>query len=179
MPISEALENFVDTWLAFNADPQPSIAFDSEWPSQCYSASDPQQGEMLHWKPTKQLSASDIFIRLGHALETTIHPDIVQFYSLFWSDHLKARAPAGDLVLLQVWNEEDLERLRANLIGHAMLKTKQKQPLTLFFACTEPDDGMLSLRNDDGTIWLEYPGKKPVKQIADSLSEFISQLSPR
>lgn len=179
MQISDALENFVKKWLLYNSNPLPSVVFDPEWPSLCLDAKNPQPGDILNWQPVKQTSFSDMFNRLGNALETEIHPALVQYYSHFWSDHLNAQAPQGELILLQVWNEEDVERLRCNLIGHAMLKAKQKQPLTFFFACTEPDDGMLSLRNDDGSIWLEYPGKKPVKPIADNLYDFIKKLTPR
>ncbi|WP_028470818.1 SecY-interacting protein [Neptunomonas japonica] len=179
MQISDALDSFVNAWQAFHDNTPPTIAFDSEWPSLCYNASSPQEGELISWQPRKQTTACDVFTRLGEALETTIHPDIIAYYTYLWSDHLDATAPDGDLTLLQVWNEEDIERLRANLIGHAMVKVKKKLPLTLFFACTEPDDGMLSLLNDDGSIWLEYPGKKPVKKIAESLSEFLNQLTPR
>lgn len=179
MQISETLDSFVQAWLILHDNDLPSIAFGSEWPSKCYNAPNAQEGELVTWQPRKQTAACDVFRRLEEALETTLHPDIVTYYTYLWSDHLKAKAPDGDLVLLQVWNEEDIERLRANLIGHAMLKAKKKLPLTLFFACTEPDDGILSLLNDDGSIWLEYPGKKPVKKIAESLGDFLSQLAPR
>ncbi|SIS59395.1 SecY-interacting protein [Neptunomonas antarctica] len=174
-----ALESFIATWLVHNKDALPGIEFDPQWPSLCYRDQNLKSGDMTSWQPQKQTSPSDIFTRLGAALETDIHPDITAYYTSYWSNHLSAVAPAGDLVLLQVWNEEDMERLRANLIGHCVTKIKQKQPLSLFFACTEPDDGILTLRNDDGTIWLEYPGKKPVKQIADNLPAFLSQLKPR
>ena len=179
MQISDTLENFVTKWRTYHNDSLPSMPFDPQWPSPCFDANDPQPGEIIHWQPKKQTSSSDMFTRLGEALDTTIHPDITEYFNCYWSDHLNAQAPAGNLVLLQVWNEEDLERLRANFIGHAMVQSKQKQPLSLFFACTEPDDGMLTVRNDDGSIWLQYPGKKPIKQIADNLCDFINQLSPR
>jgi SecY interacting protein Syd len=179
MQISDALDNFINAWQRFHNNTPPSIAFDPKWPSLCYNASKPLDGELVTWQPRKQITPCDVFSRLGEALETTIHPDIITYYTHLWSDHLDAAAPDGNLTLLQVWNEEDIERLRANLIGHAMVKAKKKLPLTLFFACTEPDDGMLSLLNDDGSIWLEYPGKKPVKKIAENLSEFLIQLTPR
>lgn len=179
MQIPEILDGFITEWLDLHTDAPPTVAFDPQWPSQCYESSSLQAGEQVAWLPQKQTVACDVFTRLGEALETTIHPDIITYYTYLWSDHLSAKAPDGDLVLLQVWNEEDIERLRANLIGHAMNKAKKKRPLTLFFACTEPDDGILSLLNEDGSIWLEYPGQEPVKKIAENLCDFLSQLSPR
>jgi len=72
-----------------------------------------------------------------------------------------------------------MERLRGNLIGHALMKRKKRQPLTLFFATTEPDGNyFLSIQNDDGSVWLEQPGKKPLRQLAPSLAEFIAGLTP-
>ena len=178
MNTQDALTAFVERWFEKYKQNLPTITFDSQRPSLCY-AEDAVDGHFCPWRPVEQAPSSDMFTRLSQALETDIHPDIVSYYTSFWSDHLSASSNEGDLVLLQVWNEEDMERLRANLIGHALAKHKQKHPLTFFFACTEPDDGILSINNYDGTVWLEYPGKKPVRQIDDNLSSFLARLTPQ
>lgn len=173
-----ALINFVETWQQLHQDALPTIDFDSEWLSPCY-LKNTDEGQPSQWQPVKQTVATDMFERLAEALETPLHPDICAYYTTFWSDPLLAQSSEGDLVLLQAWNEADIERLRSNLIGHALNKRRQRQPLTLFFACTEPDDGILSINNDDGSVWLEYPGKPPVREIAPSLTEFLARLTPR
>lgn len=174
---TQQLDRLIALWLDNHNYALPSIEYDEAWPSQCYLNASTSQGETTQWKPVLQSEPHDMFERLAEALDVEIHPSIIEVYSRYWSDPISLTAPAGKLSLLQVWNAEDMERLRANMIGHAMAKKQQKQPLSLFFACTEPDDGMLTVRNEDGSVWLEYPGKKPVKKIADSLSEFLASLT--
>ena len=156
----------------------PQLPYDKEWPSQCWQ-NEADEGVLTLWKPVLQTESIDMFERLSQALETEIHPDIADFYNVYWSDPLPAKAPQGELSLLQVWNPDDIERLRANLIGHALEKKRRKLPLTLFFAVTLPDGNLiLSLDNADGSIWLESPGKPPHQRLANSLAEFIYQLEP-
>ncbi len=173
-----ALEQFVNQWLQLHQK-RPTVIYDSKWPSSCHQNQPGTDGEPCLWQPVPQHPATDMFQRLSAALEVEVHPSLEAYFTQFWADPLLATAPDGDLVLLQVWNEEDMERLRANLVGHALAKHKQKRPLTFFFACTEPDDGILSVMNDDGSIWFEYPGKPPVRKVADNLPEFLSTLTPR
>lgn len=178
--LTESLDRYFDTALNAQLDKygqESSCTYDPEWPSPCILSDDPVEGSSVRWKPVRQNPASDMFSRLSAALEIDIHPDIVTWYTRFWSDHLQANHPEGDLTLLFCWNEEDMERLRANLLGHIMAKQKQRQPLTLFFACTDGDEFM-SVNNDDGSVWLERPGKKPIRQLADSLAAFLSTLTP-
>lgn len=176
------LSAFIEHWhqqQRINAPDNLLIEYDKDWPSLCYQNEDQTDSTetLVHWAPIKQTD-QDMFLRLAQALDIKVHPDIITFYSSYWANHLQASSPDGDLELLQVWNQEDMERLRSNLIGHALDKKKRKQPLSFFFAITVPDDGMLCLNNDTGEIWYELPGKKPIRKIANSLAEFISSLEP-
>jgi SecY interacting protein Syd len=176
------LSDFIEDWHQQQSTKTPEnllIEFDKDWPSLCYQsgAKTDSTEPLVQWAPVKQ-TGQDMFSRLEQALNTKVHPDIITFYTSYWANHLQASSPDGDLELLQIWNQEDMERLRSNLIGHALDKKKRKQALSFFFAITIPDDGMLSLNNDTGEIWYELPGKKPVRKIADSLAEFISSLQP-
>jgi len=156
----------------------PEIDYDPKWPSSCHMA-EVKTGESVRWRPVRQNPVTDMFERLEQALETVIHPDLVSFYSRYWSDPLPAHTADGELTLLQAWNPEDMERLRSNLIGHALAKQKQRQPLTLFFACSLPDgEYIMTINNSDGTVWVETPGKPPLRQLAPSLAEFIDTLTP-
>ncbi len=177
---AQALDRYMDRAIEHQLDQAgrlPQIPFDTQWLSDCY-INGADDGEITQWRPVRQSETSDLFARIGQALEQKIHPDIVTFYSRYWSDPLPAHHQSNSLSLLQLWNPEDGERLRSNLLGHALMKTRKKQPLTLFFACTEPDDMFISLNNADGTIWLEAPGKKPLRQIADNLAAFLDALQP-
>jgi SecY interacting protein Syd len=174
-----ALDLFVNRWYEHhryaNSD-LLSTQYDSQWPSLCYIDSKTlADGASCQWEPIQQ-SAQDMFLRLGEALETEIHPSINAFYSRYWSNHLSAYCSEGELELLQAWNQEDMERLRSNLLGHALDKKKRKQRLSFFFAITSPDVGMLCINNDNGEVWYETPGKKPIRKIADSLPQFLDSL---
>lgn len=178
--LTDSLDSFISATLDKHIDTygqEPCCTYDADWPSPCVLADAPVEGSTVRWKPVHQSPASDMFTRLSSALELEIHPDIITWYTRYWSDHIPARHPEGDLTLLFCWNEDDMERLRANLLGHIMAKQKQRQPLSLFFACTDGDEFM-TVNNEDGSVWLERPGKKPIRRLADSLPEFLGKLTP-
>jgi len=161
----------------------PLTIHDPEWPSECHQPGG-EPGQQTTWQPVLQSqndnACQDMIDRLEEALGYAIHPDIRTWYSRYWSDPLPATSGWGDLSLLFVWSEKDCERLRGNLVGHLLTKQKLKQPATLFFACTEPDgEKFISIDNQTGEVWLEQPGKKPIMKLADSLSLFLEQLTPK
>jgi SecY interacting protein Syd len=122
---------------------------------------------------------ADDFAGLERALETTIHDDIKAYYGAFWSGGLEATARDGHVSLILLWNPSDAERLVENLIGHALAKRRARSPLTVFFACTEPDsDLFLSVDNATGEVVLEAPGAKPLRTVAPSLTVFLRRLLP-
>jgi SecY interacting protein Syd len=160
-------------------DSWPLTPYDPDWPSPCYQQ-EAATGVRVLWRPVLNTDGTDLFEGLSNALEQPIHPSVITFYSRYWSDHIPTQLPDGrEVSLLQIWNREDFERLRGNLIGHALSKQKQKRPLTLFFATLEPDtDRFFSVDNTDGGIWLERAGKAPLERISDSLADFLDQLTP-
>jgi len=81
-------------------------------------------------------------------------------------------------LLIQIWSEDDFERLQANLIGHALAKSRAGLDLTAFIACTDEGELMLSVDNASGAVVLENPGEAPVRTVADSLAGFIDTLEP-
>ncbi|WP_106592007.1 SecY-interacting protein Syd [Marinobacterium halophilum] len=177
---AQALDSFMQQVDALHsASGWPRLPYDPDWPSQCYQHT-ANAGVEVSWHPVHNHDGTDMFDRLSTALGITIHPALATYFSRYWSDPLPARLPDGrEICLLQAWNPEDLERLRANLVGHALSKHKQKRPLTLFFATLEPDtDYFLSIDNQSGHIWLERPGKPPQEQLASSLGELLRNLTP-
>mgnify|MGYP002862698994 CR=1 FL=1 len=176
--VEQALDRFIESSIKMMQPPhQLRIEHDPEWPSSCYRGEADAAG-MIDWQPTRQTQNNDMFERLELALETPIHPDIKAYYQRYWSDPLFARSPQGQLNLLFVWNTEDYERLRANLIGHALGRIKLKQPLSLFFGCTYPEEYVIAINNNSGQVVLEQPGKKASDTLAASLAEFLDQLQP-
>ncbi len=179
--VTTALDDLVERYLEAChqlTGTLPRMEHDPEWPSPCYQG-DADSNGMICWQPVRQTTTSDLFEGLACALDTPIHPDLIAYYSHLWSDPIPVSCQEGELSLLFIWNDADYERLRANLIGHALTKRKLRLPLTLFFACTEPDANyFLSLDNDSGEVLLEQPGRKPLRTIAPSLAEFLGTLQP-
>jgi len=179
--LKQSLDEFIAQSMARQEQEQdrlPLTLFDKDWPSGCYQG-EPNNNGLVSWKPVRQSQhTQQMFKRLEEALGYKIHPDIKIWYSQYWSDPLPASCSEGDLSLLFVWNEADCERLRSNLVGHLLNKQKLKHRPTLFFACTEPDGNQfLSIDNETGEVWLEEPGKQPQRKLANSLSDFITDLT--
>ena len=129
---------------------------------------------VIEWKPVERERNDDL-----SGLADELHPDLREYYETFWSGGFEAECSDGPVSLLQLWNPEDLRRLKENLVGHLMAKKAIHLPLTGFFACTTPEsDYFLSVATDSGDVVLEKPGYRSERVIASSLAEFISDLSP-
>ncbi|PHR85496.1 MAG: SecY-interacting protein [Colwellia sp.] len=160
----------------------PAVEHDKEWPSPCELHANEQnplpQGE-VYWQPVViEKSEKLSFDNVESALELTLHEDIKQYFTFFYSESLHAQCDEGELSLLFSWNKNDFERLQENLIGHILMKKRLKQKETIFFAVTDEEDMIISVDNTSGSVWVERVGCKPHKQISDSLAQFISQLTP-
>lgn len=177
--VATELEAFVGRYL--DAYPRLVDPFDPQWRSPCETG-DPFKAadgtDVIAWRPLRRTFADD-FAGLENALDVPIHEDIKAFYGSFWSGGLEATAPEGHVSLILLWNPADAQRLVENLIGHALAKRKARAPLTIFFACTEPDsDLFLSLDNTSGEVVVEAPGAKSVRVVAPSLTVFLRGLVP-
>jgi SecY interacting protein Syd len=172
----QALSNFIDATLAITDRQLLSSHYDEQWRSACEIHQ--EEGETF-WRPISQSQPVD-FNRLSNALEFDIHPDIQAYYGSYWSGSLEADSEEGQVSLIQLWNEDDFERLLANLIGHALVKYRAKQPFSVFFATTEPEsEYFLSIDNETGAIFLEEPGKPPLKEVESDINTFLQRLEPK
>ena len=154
--------------------------FDRDWPSPCEIGQpfpSPGLRQKIRWEPFRRSPLTDDFTGLETALDCTIHPDIKTYYGRFWSLNLQLIAPEGPLELLFLWNQFDSDRLIENLIGHALACKESKSEFSVFFSCTEPDsEFFVTVNNKTGAVQLELPGSKPIRQLANSLNEFLSTL---
>ncbi len=173
--LQATMADLVDATLALTESSLLESPFDPDWRSPCEIH---QSDQSTYWKPVRQSPVMD-FRGLAHALEEEIHPDIITWYTSYWSGTLETDSEEGRVSLIQLWNENDFERLIANLIGHAIAKRKKKQPFTVFFANTEPESQyFLSIDNKSGAVLLEEPGKPPQQTVEDSLATFLKRLHP-
>lgn len=157
----------------------PQERVESDWLSPCFIGT-PLSGQDHPWCPVvNQDDANTMFKRLGDALNESVPESIANYYDYGWSQCLRAKHPQGELSLIFVWNQDDMERLRANLIGHALNKRKLKQPISYFFATTEPDgEKILSVEGQSGRVLLERPGRKDYSVVSESLALFLEEVHP-
>ncbi len=154
----------------------PILEHDPAWPSEC-QVGEPDANSMIRWRPRERDTAAD-FSGLERALDVEIHPDIKSFYGSYWGSAMEFEAAEGGVSLIQIWNDDDFDRLTENIIGHAMAKQRIHAPLTIFIACTDEDELMLSVDNETGCVVLEEPGSQPIREISPSLEEFLDRLQP-
>lgn len=181
--IQLALSELIDNALRLTDEGVFYAEYDQEWHSPCElpafeNKNRTQAPELVAWRPVPQTPPVN-FSGLENALETTIHPDIVEYFSSFWSSTIEAKSIEGHASLIQLWNQGDFDRLVENFIGHALAKRQLKEPLTLFIATTEADsEYFLSINNATGAVLLEEPGRPPLRQVEDSLETFLRRLTP-
>mgnify|MGYP006157772831 CR=1 FL=1 len=181
--IQLALSRLINGALQLSDEGVFYAEYDPEWRSPCEISGSNQtnlatNSHLISWKPVPQTPKVD-FSGLANALETSIHPDLVDYFSGFWSSTIEAKSMEGHASLIQLWNQEDFDRLIENYIGHAIAKKRSKEPLTFFFATTEADsEYFLSVDNNSGAVLLEEPGRPPLKQVDDNLLNFLQRLEP-
>ena len=177
--IQHCLSTLIEQYQSVN--PRLVQEFDPEWRSPCetgepYTNADGQQ--VIAWSPKTRAPSAD-FAGLENALDTVVHEDIKAFYASYWSGNLETNAEEGSVSLIQLWNFEDIDRLIENLLGHAFAQKQSRSALSIFVATTDPESELfIAVRNKDGVVQLEKPGYKPVRELADSLSDFLGTLTP-
>ncbi len=178
LPVHDALETLFNRFIArskkFN-NSLPYIEWDETWSSACITTLPDEQGK-VQWQPTPRTDDA-IFSAIEKALNVKFHDDLIAFYSSFWSDGIICAHETGEISLIQIWNQDDEEMLKENLLGHAFAKIKNRLPLTLFVGCTN-DDQVVCVDNTSGKVVLEKPGFAANKELADSLSQFLNDLTP-
>jgi SecY interacting protein Syd len=178
---SSALEKFINSYLNSyqNALSELPRYYPMGVASPCIAQTfDEQSEDAVFWQPVKREPAGD-FDNVASALAITLHQDINHFYASFFSAPLQFNSPWGEGELLLAWSLEDFEYLQQNIIGHLLMKQKLKQAPTWFIGVLSDGDTMITVENDTGAVWIEVPGEVPKQQLAPSIAEFITQLSPR
>lgn len=179
--ISEQLDKFVSSYVAQGEHDKLMMPYEAAWQSSCYVVDEKKdylkEGELVEWRPVLQNSALS-FSNVEEALSLSLAPQYCEYFTRYFSNNLKAKAAQGECELLQVWNEEDFERLQQNLIGHLLMKQRLKQEPTLFFGLTNEDDFILTVINGTGEVALEQVGRPAQKILAPSLAHFIGELTP-
>tara|TARA_R110002072_G_scaffold154_4_gene1060 strand:- start:4472 stop:5029 length:558 start_codon:yes stop_codon:yes gene_type:complete len=153
----------------------PYVEFESEWLSECVLAKGNKPGAYF-WKPEKrqqQLSFSE----LEKALEISFPKDLIDFYGSFWSNGICVERDDINFSLIQIWNDEDEQHLKENILGHVFAKIKAKLPLTFFIGSTFGDE-VICLDQETGNVVLEKPGYAASRVLSPDLPGFLISLQP-
>lgn len=134
--------------------------------------------EQVAWWPTPMMEPVD-FSGVERGLDLQLNAQFKQFFGQYYGGGLPVVHARGNAELLMVWHDGDAQRLQQNLIAHVLMKRRLKQRETLFFAVTDDDDYLLSVLNQTGEVYLEQVGREVQQKLADSLVEFLQQLSAR
>lgn len=179
---NEVFDKFVQSYIEHSNKDNMGLRtyFDKDWDSPCFQKEgleDMVDEQEVEWRPSIRNDEASLK-NLEEALEITIPTELQQLFCRYYSHDLNAQADNGNLTILQVWNEDDFDRLQKNLIAHVLMKRRLKQEDTLFFALTDEEDYILSVVLKTGAVMLEKVGKEPHLEIAANLSDFIAQLKP-
>jgi SecY interacting protein Syd len=153
----------------------PTVDFNPPWPSACIVTVGPDNPEKQFWQPVER-NEFGIFDTLEQGLDFSFPSAIKSYYGNFWSNGLCVDFEDDSFSLIQLWNEEDEDNLRHNMLGHCYARLKGRLPLSYFIGSMEND--VLSLCHESGKVLLERPGKKPHREVAADLSTFLKGCAP-
>lgn len=129
------------------------------------------------WQPQPFLPAADLSA-VERALDIALYPDIHAFYTTQFAGDMPAISHSTTLTLLQVWSQDDFQRVQENLIGHLVTQRRLKLSPTLFLATTTDDMEAISLCNLTGEVLLEKIGTSKRNVLSPSLAAFLTTLEP-
>ncbi|MDD1783775.1 SecY-interacting protein [Enterovibrio sp. ZSDZ35] len=166
-------ERFVEAWQSQHGSMPQSDAY-LELASPCVVQ---ETDDVVIWKPVARDELAD-FSNVEDGIGIQLHDDIKAFYAGQYCGDMTACFEGLNIELIQVWSDEDLPRLQENILGHLLMQKRLKQNPTVFIASTYDELDVVSICNVSGEVLKERIGTKQRQVLADSVEQFLSQLSP-
>jgi SecY interacting protein Syd len=173
--VLSALAHFFSRWQRDGEARRglPLCQWEPDWRSPCELSE--ANGGLVAWRPHARPDAAD-FTALEGALELELHPSAKLWFGHWFSRPLPCLFKGLRLELILPWNEQDLDLLRENLIGHLLMLRKLKRSPSLFIATTRNEMTLISLDNETGQVWLEWLDSGRRLVLAPSLPHFLARL---
>lgn len=168
--IHQFTRRFCDSWQQQTGHLPVSVGL-AEIDSPCIQ----QRAEHgVYWLPQPfTLPASLAAVERG--VEIALQPSVVAWYTSQFAADMAVSFRGQSVTLLQVWNEEDFQRVQENLIGHLIMKRRLKQTPTLFIGATDHDTEIISVDNLTGQVIREGLGSKKRKVLTENVADFLAE----
>ncbi|MEI9483934.1 SecY-interacting protein [Enterobacter cancerogenus] len=129
------------------------------------------------WQP-KPFTVEQNVNAVERAMDLVVQPAVHAYYTAQFAGDMTARFADIALTLLQTWNEDDLQRVQENLIGHLVTQKRLKLSPTLFIATLDSELDVISVCNLSGEVVKETIGTRNRDVLAPSLADFLTRLEP-
>ncbi|QAV22499.1 SecY-interacting protein [Proteus hauseri] len=133
--------------------------------------------EAVYWLPQPFIGTHKLE-KVEKAMGITIRPELHDYFSTQFAGDMQVCFRNINFSLIQIWSEEDFIRLQENIIGHLVTQKRLKLTPTLFIGTTDSEKDIISVCNVSGEVILETFGQKKKEVLAESLSIFLSELTP-
>ena len=142
--------------------------------SPCVIADD---GQNVTWKPIPRQPIIGLD-GVEKGMDLLLHSDINAFYGSQFSGDMGAMFGDLSLDLLQAFNDDDIERLQQNILGHLVAQRRMKLKPRVFIAVVDDESQVISICNMTGQVVLETLGKDTRQVLANDVVMFLQQLQP-
>lgn len=134
-------------------------------------------GNVVSWRPILRQPMGTLD-GVEKGMELALHEDITAYYCSQYSGDMTAKWNDLTLYLLQAFNDEDIERLQQNILGHLVTQRRLKLKPTVFIAALDSESQVVSICNLTGQVVLETLGKEQRQVLASDVVAFLQQITP-
>lgn len=135
------------------------IEHDPEWPSPA-ELLPPDESGFVRWRPVAVVDSSCLNI-------VSLRADLREFFGSYWGKGASGRH-SGEVAILRIaWNEQEL----AEIATSSAQDLAEGHPVCVAYT---DSDWFFGVDNASGEVWLCEPGYPPIRQVAESLNEFLA-----